>query len=336
MPAARCWKRSAPLIDMAALTRSEMQSYANRPRGRLRVSAPYGLERTAFPDILSDYMRGHPDVHISLRVTNARVDLVADGCDLAFRLGRVQDDNLIVSRLVQVDWVLCATPGYWARAGMPRHPDDVRDHDVLSLWSGGGTARVPFEIGGRAHDVPVRSRMESNEPSALIGIALNGLGAVAVPAVMASPHLGRGALVPVLEKFMPRDIWFHAAYSQRRHNSAALRSLLGHMESRVGRQRSGLRVEGITESRLAVRRSRPDRRNCSARTKSGELRPGQKSLGVGVELHHALSLPDGCSCQPSVGDVVGSKPPVDAQRAHFRPLQTTSGCSTPGRSAMNG
>lgn len=226
-------ERSAPLIEMAALTRAELQGHASRPRGRLRVTAPYGLERTAFPDILGEYMRSHPDVHISLRVTNGAVDLVEDACDIALRLGRLRNDNLIVRRLARVDWVLCATPQYWARRGMPAQPEDMRTHEVLSFISRAGSALLPFEVDGQACEVPVTSRMECNEPSALVGIALGGLGAVAVPAVLARPHLERGALVPVLRDFMPRDIWFHAAYAQRRHNSAALRSLLGFLERRI-------------------------------------------------------------------------------------------------------
>ena len=75
--------------------------------------------------------------------------------------------------------------------------------------------------------------MEADEPSLLLSIALAGGGPVSVPWAFARPHIERGALVPVLGEFMPRDIWFHAAYVQRRHNSAALRTLLGFLESRA-------------------------------------------------------------------------------------------------------
>ncbi len=223
-------ERSAPLIEMAASTRAELQEFADRPRGRLRVTVPYGLEQSAFPAILGEFIRSHPEVHVSLHVTNDEVDLVEDGCDVALRLGRPGNQNLIVRRLAQVDWTLCATPAYWARRGLPKRPEDMRRHDVLSFESAGNGAVLPFEIDGMPIQVPVESRMSANEATALMGLALQGLGVVALPAALAQPHLGRGALVPVLESFMPTDIWIYAAYAQRRHNSAALRTFLGCLE----------------------------------------------------------------------------------------------------------
>jgi DNA-binding transcriptional LysR family regulator len=75
------------------------------------------------------------------------------------------------------------------------------------------------------------------------------LGAVCVPAMMAEAYIKRGVLVPVLSEYMPRDLWLHAAYVQRRHNSAALRALLDFLETRVGRGRGG--KSRITDAGLA-------------------------------------------------------------------------------------
>lgn len=75
--------------------------------------------------------------------------------------------------------------------------------------------------------------MDANDAAALIAAALAGVGAVCVPALLAQPHIDGGRLVPVLKDFMPSDLWLFAAYTQRRHNSAALRALLDLLEARM-------------------------------------------------------------------------------------------------------
>ena len=226
-------ERSMPLMEMVELTQSELEARGSRPSGRLRVTAPHGLVQTDFPALLGEFITLHPDVHIDLHLSNRVIDLVEEGVDVALRVGRIGDENLIVRRLRPMALTLCATPGYWARRGMPRSPEDMRQHDVLAYSAAGGTPHLPFEVEGQPYNLPVRARMDANDAGALIAAALAGIGAVCVPALLAQPHIGRGSLVPVLAEFMPRDLWLHAAYTQRRHNSAALRALLDMLEARM-------------------------------------------------------------------------------------------------------
>jgi DNA-binding transcriptional LysR family regulator len=226
-------ERSRPLMEMVELTQQELQEHADRPRGRLRITGPHGLAQSAFPSLLGEFMQTYPEVHVSLHLSNRVIDLVEEGVDVALRLGRIRDEKLIVRRLHQMNLVLCATPSYWARRGLPRKPDDIRRHDVLTYSLAEGPPHVRFEVDGKPYSVPVHSRMDANDSAPLIGAALAGLGAICVPALMAQVHVERGALVPVLKEYMPRDLWLYAAHSQRRHNSAVLRTLLDFLESRV-------------------------------------------------------------------------------------------------------
>jgi DNA-binding transcriptional LysR family regulator len=226
-------ERSTPLMEMVELTESELQQHAGHPRGRLRVTAPHGLAQSRFLEIVGGFMVAHPDVHLSLHLSNRVIDLVEEGVDVALRMGRIRDENLIVRRLRLMDLALCAAPAYWARRGLPGEPDDMRRHDVLTYSLSAGPPHLPFEVDGRPYSVPVSSRMDANDATALVGVALAGLGAICVPTMMAQAHIERGALVPVLKAYMPRDLWLYAAYAQRRHNSAALRALLDFLEARV-------------------------------------------------------------------------------------------------------
>ena len=248
-------ERSKPLMEMIELTQNELQAHAGHPQGRLRITAPHGFAQSAFPGILGEFMKTYPDVHVSLHLSNRVIDLVEEGVDIALRLGRIRDENLIVRRLRQMDLVLCAAPAYWARRGLPKRPDDMRRHDVLTYSLAEGAPHLPFEIDGKPYAVPVHSRMDANDAAPLIGAALAGLGAICVPAMMAQAHVERGALVPVLKEYMPRDMWLYAAYAQRRHNSAALRALLDFLETHGKSYQPPVLVEApATTARAAGRR----------------------------------------------------------------------------------
>jgi DNA-binding transcriptional LysR family regulator len=225
--------RSTELVTMAENTLNDLQAHGSHPRGRLRMSAPNGLIAGWMSDVIAEFIKLYPDVYVSLVFTNGEVDLIGEGIDIHLTGGRIDDMNLIVRRLVQFDMVVCASPAYWAQRGIPQVPEDMGRHDVLS-YSAMPTTHLPFETDGKPHDVPVHSRMEANDAIALIELALRGVGVAYVPEPLAQSHLERGALVPVLREHMPREHWLYAAYSQRRHNSAAMRAMLDFLEQSMG------------------------------------------------------------------------------------------------------
>ncbi|MDM0116646.1 LysR family transcriptional regulator [Variovorax sp. J22R133] len=226
-------ERSAQLVAMAESTLHDLQAHGVQPRGRLRIGAPHGMIAGWLPDVIAAFMTRYPDVYVSLVFTSDAIDLVAEGIDIHLTGGRIDDMNLIVRRLVQFDLVVCASPAYWAKRGIPQAPVDLGRHDVLS-YAAMPTTHLPFETEGRQYEVPVRSRMEANDAVALIELALRGAGVASVPEPLAQPHLERGALVAVLREHTRRDHWLYAAYSQRRHNSAAMRAMLEFLEESTG------------------------------------------------------------------------------------------------------
>ena len=157
--------------------------------------------------------------------------MVDEGIDIALRVGRMTDANFIVRKLRRVDFAVCASPAYWEQRGLPSHPDDLADHDALTYsLQGGGAWR--FEMDDQLISVGVRSRFDASDAAPLVGMAMRGLGVVFLPRLMIQPHLDSGALQAVLPEYSPSDVWLYAAYTQRRHNSAALKALLAFLEER--------------------------------------------------------------------------------------------------------
>jgi DNA-binding transcriptional LysR family regulator len=223
-------ERSAPLVEMIELTRLELQQRSRLPSGRLRLTAPQGLGHNQLPLLLGKFMAKYPDVTVSLDLSNHVLDMVHEGIDLALRVGPIPDSNVIVRKLQQLPFVVCATPAYWEQRGLPAHPDDLADHDALTFSARDSGHEWRFEIEGQPYDVPVRSRINTTDPMPLVALALQGLGMLWAPRNIVEEPLASGALQGVLQDYSPRDVWLYAAYTQRRHNSAALKAMLAFLE----------------------------------------------------------------------------------------------------------
>ncbi|MDB5828993.1 MAG: LysR family transcriptional regulator [Variovorax sp.] len=227
-------ERSKPVMEMVALTTAELQEHASKPRGRLRVSAPHGMGQGDLPKLIGQFMGYYPDVSISLHLSNRTVDMAEEAIDVALRFGPIEDDNLIVRRLMLMKLVLCASPRYWKKHGKPTHPSELTKHDALTHSRLGLHPHWRFQVDGKPLDVPLKTRMDATEAGPLIQVAMQGFGVTYLPALIIQPHLDHGELEPALEEFVRDDMWLSAAYLQRRHNSAALRAFLDFLETRIG------------------------------------------------------------------------------------------------------
>ncbi len=224
-------KRSKPLLEMVDLTRAELNHHAHQPSGRLRMIASVGLGNTELPDMLADFIRRYPDVHISLDLSNRAYDMVEEGMDIALRIGRIPDSTLIVRKLRPIEMRVCATPAYWQQHGMPQHPDDLAEHNAL-IYGMIEPREWRFMVDGQLHLVAVPSIIDATDSRPLIHMALQNMGVVNMPRMLIQKYLDSGELQSVLEDYDPNDLWLYAAYTQRRHNSAALKALLAFIDER--------------------------------------------------------------------------------------------------------
>ena len=190
------------LDDVAAAERAATGEYA-AVRGELTVSAPVMLGRTHVLPVVDAYLAAHPDVRVRLRLIDRNVHLVEENVDIAVRIGALADSGLVAARVGAVRRVVCGSPGYLARAGEPRTPDDLHRLacitfdclDTPSIWS----FAQPGSSG--ITDVPVRSRLSVNTAEAVIDAAIAGIGIAQVASYQAELAVERGALRVVLRDF---------------------------------------------------------------------------------------------------------------------------------------
>ncbi|MDI4658519.1 LysR family transcriptional regulator, partial [Xanthobacter autotrophicus] len=190
------------LIDAAESNVSELGAL---PRGALRVTAPLHLGRRLVAQVSARYQEAHPEIDVRLRLSEHTLDLIAESIDVALRLATFEDSSMIMRKVAQVERILCASPAYLERAGVPLRPQDLLSHQCLLLrFASLRELRWMLTDEGRDLAVPVTGRLEADDGDVLTVWALEGRGIVVKPRFEVADALAEGRLVPVLQAHPPK------------------------------------------------------------------------------------------------------------------------------------
>jgi LysR family transcriptional regulator for bpeEF and oprC len=191
---------------------------ANAPRGLLRVDVPVVLARLMVPR-LSAFQERYPDLRLHVTMENRDNDLLGREIDCAIRIAEPPDSRLVVRRLGMLRWVTCAAPGYLARHGAPRHPDELARHRCLGYLAVGSLQLEPwhFEQDGRRVALPPSVALAFSSLDPLVEAAIHGLGIAQVADFAARPALAQGRLVRVLDDWEADGPPVCLLYASRRH-----------------------------------------------------------------------------------------------------------------------
>lgn len=182
------------------------------PRGELLVTAPIMFGKLHIAPIVHEFLGIYPDVTVRLVLADNVVDLVENHVDVALRIGNLPDSSLIARRVGHVGWVVCASPDYLARRGVPSTPQALTDHDCIA-FEGLQTNRTwPFGTATNSSVVAIRPRFSVNTADAAIAGAIAGLGFARVMSYQAARAVAGGLLIPVLEHVAPPVIPVHLVH----------------------------------------------------------------------------------------------------------------------------
>jgi DNA-binding transcriptional LysR family regulator len=196
-------------------------------RGVLRIAAPEDLGRQQIAPMISAFVARNPAVNIELTLTDSPVSLPAEGLDAAFRYGNLPDSGLIARRLADNHRLVVGAPSYFARAGRPKTPDDLKSHNCLVHVRGKQREdRWAFVVGGEATSVNVSGDRTANDGDTLRHWAIEGSGLVMKPAIDVGVDLAEGRLQAVLESFMPEEAGLQILFPDMAHQPPRLRAFI--------------------------------------------------------------------------------------------------------------
>ena len=198
--------------------------------GTLRVSTSVAFGRRVLVPLAMTYMREHPSLTVDLSFDDRYVNMVEQGIDLAVRMGRLADSTLGARYLVRNPWVMVAAPAYLKVQGTPRQPKELAQHACLIYSTVQGDDRWMLTgPDGKEQVVAVRGPLRSNNLSALLAGAREGLGIAILPWYVARESVTDGSVKPILERYTLPTQEIHAVFPSPKLVPGTVNSFIEHL-----------------------------------------------------------------------------------------------------------
>jgi DNA-binding transcriptional LysR family regulator len=196
------------------------------PQGELVITAPAVMGRSHVLPIVTEFLRAFPDVRIRLQLTDRYVNLVEEHIDLAVRVGELPDSSMIATRVGSIRMVLCASPAYLKRRGVPKKPTDLAAHECVIHESSAPSNNWEFATEKSTQTIRVQSRLAVNLGEAEAAAASEGAGIARVLSYLIDDLVKSRSVVKLLESYEPSAMPVSLVYSSQRQLPLKLRAFL--------------------------------------------------------------------------------------------------------------
>ena len=213
------------------------------PKGLLRVNATLGFGRSHVAPLISRFVRKHPQVEVQLQLSVNPPPLTDDAFDVCIRFGAPPDARVIARHIASNRRLLCATPAYLAKHGMPKVPTDLTRHNCIGIRQGEeayGMWRLSSGRGRNATTQAVKTRgnLTTNDGEIAVSWALDGHGILMRAEWDIERYLRNGRLVQVLPQYFTPGADIHAVYPQRHQLAARVRAFVDFVAASLNQQAS--------------------------------------------------------------------------------------------------
>lgn len=230
----RLFERLVPALSDVGEALDEVNHFRDTPMGTLRLNVPMPVARGALASLLPDFLAAYPELTVEVYIDERFVDVVEGGFDAGARYGESLAQDMIAIPLGPPQrYGVYASPAYLARHGTPRVPEDLLDHRCIRhRFTSGAVLPWEFEKDGRVLRIEPRGPLISNSMDVELRAAADGIGVAMNFADFAMPAVESGALVSLLEDWLPPFEGPFLYYPSRRHMPAALRAFVDFVRTR--------------------------------------------------------------------------------------------------------
>ncbi len=200
-----------------------------QPRGALKIAAPNAFGVHLLPGFLSGFLKKYPDISAEVCLSNAFVDLVGEGFDVAIRSGDLKDSTLVAKRIGTSFFSLYASPDYLQKHGEPKRPQDLTDHQCLSFSAIGDEWKM--NALQRRATVNIEGCVKCDDITAVKQLALNGLGIGMITEFVAMEDIEAGRLVPVLPGWHAHTTGIYVVYPSHKYQHPKVKAFVSELST---------------------------------------------------------------------------------------------------------
>jgi len=213
--------------------------YGHDMKGNIRITMPVVSATLILSQSIAEFCKMHPEISIDLHVTNRIVDLIEEGYDLAIRTAELEDSSLVARRLIDSQWVICATPNYLQQYGLLETPDDLQNHQCLIYKFDHNTNNIwPLYIDGTEQLLSIHGQFHSNNLAAIKSAALSDLGIAFLPKALVYEEMQKKMLTQILAKFTRKKMGMYAVYPKVKQPDQKLKLLVAHLRDSLKQKKA--------------------------------------------------------------------------------------------------
>jgi len=202
-------------------------------RGELRVAAPQSFGVMHLGPAINDFQNLHPAIRFDIDFNDRQIDLIQEGFDVGIRIAELEDSSLIARKLATNSIVVCASPDYLDKHGIPTAPEELVDHHCLTYSYLSKPRQWNFiDMLGQVQTIRVGSRLQSNSGNYLREAAIAGLGILRLPTFIAYQAIQGKQIVPILQDYEIPSVNAYAIYPPTRHLSQRVRTFIDFLVER--------------------------------------------------------------------------------------------------------
>lgn len=231
----RFYEQSRRIFEQLEEAEQSISSGQQHVHGLLRVAAPLSLTLRHLTPVFNAFLEQYPDVDLDLDVQDREINLIEEGVDLTIRVGQLHDSSLVARKLAPVPSVLCASPDYLERYGVPERPEQLAKHHGLSYGHISDQRQwTLFDAEGGAHYARPHIRMRINNGDVILQSVLAGFGVAVMPTFICYQELAQGLLQPILTDYTIETTSAYAIYPSRRHLPLRVRVFIDFLAEQMG------------------------------------------------------------------------------------------------------
>jgi DNA-binding transcriptional LysR family regulator len=228
------YERCARIVADIADAEAEASSKAATIKGMVRLGAPMEIGRRLVAPLITEFRRKFPEVQVHLMLSDAGLDVIDDGLDVALRVGLPSDSSVIAKKVLTAKRIVCASPAYFKEHGTPAKPNDLLHHECIRLVRGRRVMDAwVFQEQGKRFEVVVNGTLTTTSGEVVHDWVRAGKGIALKADWDLQPELREGSIVPCLSDYWCDEINLFAICANRRHLSPRIREFLKFIVTRL-------------------------------------------------------------------------------------------------------
>lgn len=223
--------------EMAEADRTAIGEY-NTPQGEIVFSVPVVMGRIVALPVVVQFLRAYPSIKMRVQLTDRNVSLLDEHIDIALRVGKLPDSNLVATCLGGIRRVICASPTYLNERGKPQVPGDLSAHECVGFETLTEGTNWDFQIKDSSERISIPTRLIVNTVDGAVTVASEGGGIARVLSYQIANQVAKGELISLLEEYEPALIPVSLIYPRQRQVPLKTRAFLDFATPRL-RERLG-------------------------------------------------------------------------------------------------